>query len=336
MVSKLLEVFVFPRVSAALGAAAERYAATWEEKNRPYRIRRFAPDSYSSATSDTLSADDALRLSGGRALLFVHGTFGRAHSAFDTMPVTVMKELDRRYSGRVFAFDHFTISEGPLRNAERFVEALPPGARVELDLLCHSRGGLVGRAMSEQLATSPANGGRVSVKKVLFAGVPNAGCVLADAKSMSHLIDRYTTWAAWLPTPGVVDVFEGVLSVVKQFAVGVFEGLTGLTSMDPGGAYLKRLNAGAAAAARYFALAANYDPRDPNLRNFFHNAAMDQIFQQDNDLVVPTASVWDANGAGSFPILDRHVFAKTDGVDHGGYFSSTVGQERILSWLTAS
>jgi hypothetical protein len=40
---------------------------------------------------------------------------------------------------------------------------------------------------------------------------PNAGCVLADAKSMSHLIDRYTNWAAWLPTPGTVDVFEGLL-----------------------------------------------------------------------------------------------------------------------------
>ena len=152
---------------------------------------------------------------------------------------------------------------------------------------------------------------------------------------MSHLIDRYTTWAAWLPTPGIVDVFEGLLSVVKQFAVGVFEGLAGLKSMDPGGEYLKALNTGRAApATRYFALAANYDPIDPNLRSFAHNMFMDEIFQRDNDLVVPTASVWDSNGAGLFPIQDRHIFAKTDGVDHGGYFSSTIGQERILSWLT--
>jgi hypothetical protein len=76
--------------------------------------------------------------------------------------------------------------------------------------------------------------------------------------------------------------------------------------------------------------AANYDPLSPTQRSFFHNSLMDEILQQDNDLVVPAASVRDRNGAGSFPIKDRHVLENANGIDHGGYFSSQVGQEKIL------
>lgn len=336
IVSKLLEVFVFPRLAPLTGRVADHFAAAWEKTNRPYHLRRFAPDTYTQPARDELSAADHASLSRGRVLLFVHGTFARAHSAFASVPPDVMTELDHRYAGRVFAFDHFTITEDPLRNAQRFVDSLPQGAAVELDIVCHSRGGLVGRALAEQQAALELAGRRLTVHKVVFAGSPNAGCVLADAAAMSHWIDRYTNWAAWVPAPGVVDVFEGVLSVVKQLAVGVMGGLAGLQSMVPHGAYLKKLNAGAGGSAQYFAMASNYEPRSASLSSFAHNTLMDAIFREDNDLVVPSDSVWDANGVASFPIAARHVFTPNDAVDHGGYFAHPLGRGKMLSWLTGA
>lgn len=333
VVSKLLEVFVFPRLKPLVGQVAERYAAKWEQENRPYQLRRFRPDEYTQPAASGIDAQDAAALSARPALLFVHGTFARAHSAFDTVPRDVMDELDRRYGGRLFAFNHFTITEDPLLNAQRFVDLLPAQASVELDLICHSRGGLVGRALAEAQARLNLKGRKVTVRRVVFAGSPNAGCVLADAQAMSHWVDRYTNWAAWLPTPGIVDIFEGVLSVVKQLAVGVLEGMPGLQSMVPDGGYLQKFKDGSAGQTQYFALASNYEPPNPNLNSFAHNTLMDAIFQEENDLVVPTRSMWNENGSKSFPIQARHVFDPDAGVDHGGYFRHPIGKDRILSWL---
>ncbi|WP_310459840.1 CHAT domain-containing protein [Sphaerotilus sp.] len=50
--------------------------------------------------------------------------------------------LERHYPGGVWALEHHTWSESPLRNAIDLLDALPVGARVSL--LSHGRGGLVG------------------------------------------------------------------------------------------------------------------------------------------------------------------------------------------------
>lgn len=50
--------------------------------------------------------------------------------------------LERRYSGGIWALEHRTLSDSPLRNAIDLVDALPVGARVSL--VTHGRGGLVG------------------------------------------------------------------------------------------------------------------------------------------------------------------------------------------------
>lgn len=50
--------------------------------------------------------------------------------------------MERRYPGGVWALEHHTWSESPVRNAIDLLDALPAGARISL--LSHGRGGLVG------------------------------------------------------------------------------------------------------------------------------------------------------------------------------------------------
>lgn len=333
--TKLLQILVFPLVDPIIGKVAETYARHWEERNRPYQLRSFRSSEYTQPAAAPLSTAAVSAMAAqGPVLLFVHGTFARAHRVFDSVPAATMAELDRRYEGRLVALDHYTVSDDPLANARWFAKAIPSGTKLVLDILSHSRGGLVARSIAEQIPQE-ALGPNISVRHLVFAGSPNAGCVLADPEYMVHLADRYTNWVKFLPSSGALDILEGVVAVVKQLAVAGMKGLVGLESMVPGGAFLHVLNTpGATRPMRYHAFASNYEPADPNLQAFAHNALMDAIFRSDNDLVVPTAGVYQAT-APNFPIAgnDLILYSATDGVDHGGYFSKDDSQQRLLAWL---
>ena len=76
------------------------------------------PDNYATAGVPQLTADDWKQLASGRALLLVHGTFSTAHGAFCGLERKDIEELNAAYGGRVFAFDHPSLSEDPARNAK--------------------------------------------------------------------------------------------------------------------------------------------------------------------------------------------------------------------------
>ncbi len=59
----------------------------------------------------------------------VHGTFSRSHLAFGHLPPSFVEGLHRQYGGRVFAFDHFTLSHDPRENVRRFLAKVPDGPR---------------------------------------------------------------------------------------------------------------------------------------------------------------------------------------------------------------
>ena len=139
------------------------------------------------------------------------------------------------------------------------------------------------------------------------------------------------------PDNGVTETIEAVITVVKMIAVGVWKGLDGIGSMVPDGPFLKRLNATTAPFnADYRALASNFKPTEPGLGHWAQDRLMDMVFKQENDLVVPTAGVWDENGSPGFPIADREVLPESAGVSHSAFFANDRSRERILGWLTAS
>lgn len=115
-------------------------------------------------------------------------------------------------------------------------------------------------------------------------------------------------------------------------------GLDGLTSMDPGGSYLRtRLNPPTAPThGQYFAVASNYEPPagSPLLR-VARDGVADLVFGlEQNDLIVPTNGVYTAPGAGGFPIPAPLVFPPAAGVEHSGYWAQEPLTSQLLRWLT--
>lgn len=330
----VIRVIAFPLVEGLLKRGGKHFVGAWEEQHRPYRLRTFGPDDYRDPHGRELVAEDWRRLGEGRALLFLHGIFSRAHAGFGDLPSNAMAQLDARYGQRLLAFDHPTLSQSPQQNVAWLLAALPADADLQLDVVAHSRGGLVARTLAEQQA--PSSLGGLSVERVVLAGTPNAGTALADAAHLGTLVDTYTALLGFVPDVGVTDVLETIVAVAKTIAVGVAQGLDGLGAMQPGGTFLRALNATGAGAgtARYFALSSDYEPPGRAFREWALDHLADALFAKaGNDLVVPTEGVYSANGSPRFPIADRHVFAHADGVAHTSYFASEETARKLLEWL---
>lgn len=332
--TKVLKVLVFPLIDPVAGKVGEYFAGRWEAAKRPYRIRTFTPDDYASPDGTDV---DWSSLSDGPGLLMVHGTFSRAHTAFGSLPKDFVTSLYQRYQGRVFAFDHYTLSEDPRQNVEWLLQHIPEGASLSLDVVCHSRGGLVSRALAERQAELSLGSRRLDINKIVFVAAPNAGTVLTNTKYLGDLIDSYTNILNFFPDNGVTETLQAIITVMKQLAVGAVKGLPGLESMLPGGPFLKDwLNRGPRAAELYYAIASDYEPTQPGLAAWAKNRLIDQIFEHaENDLVVPTLGVYEGNGSPLFPIADHYVFPPTAGIQHGGYFPNPRTQQQIMSWLGA-
>jgi hypothetical protein len=235
----------------------------------------------------------------------------------------------------VFAFDHITLSEDPVKNVDWFLNQMPGSVALDLDVICHSRGGLVSRVLAERPATPSMGQKRVEVRNIVFVATPNAGTILTDTKYLGDYVDSWTNLLNFFPSNGFVDVLQVLITLVKQVAVGAFNGLDGLESMLPQGKFLAGLNTGQRSATNYFALASDYAPSNPGLEAWAKSRLLNVIFKADNDTVVPTAGVYDQNGNQSFPITNRWVFAPSDHVSHSQYFANAVARDKMAEWLLA-
>ncbi|MFF2084055.1 esterase/lipase family protein [Nocardia sp. NPDC058176] len=332
---KLLEIFAFRLVRTAAGWVGARFAEALEKQYRPHRPRSFTPDDFNTPRTAELETEQLRRLGAGRALLVVHGTLSTTHTAFGRLPVETVRTLDAAYGGRMLAFDHPTASRTPEQNIRWFTDYLRArGAALDVDVLCHSRGGLIARMACER----PDLAGTTDVLRVgsvVLVGTPNAGTALADVERLEQLVNRFTALLRLLPDNAVTDVLDIVLALVKQIAVGVSDGVDGLTSMNPRGEFLTRtLTGSASTTARYFAAAANYDPPSgSSLSRIVGDGAVDFVFgREDNDLVVPTVGALAESGL-SLPIQERLRFDIAHAVDHFGYFARPELSEALGRWL---
>jgi hypothetical protein len=339
---KVLKVFVYPVVDAILGPIVQGFARRWEEHNRPYLARAYGPTNYKGDPNGAppLSGGEWQRLAGGRALLFVHGTFSSC-GAFSVIAPEVMQELARRYGDRTFAFNHFTMSDDPRQNALRLLQQVPPGVQLDVDIICHSRGGLVARELA-RIGAGGAGGGTIRVGSIVLVGVPNAGTALASDDHMVEMIDRFTTIAHLIPPGAVRSVVDALVLVLKLVGHGLLHDLAGLRAMNPSGPFLPTLNEPGSSGPTLFAIAADFEPKAGTpwfSLTRAEDAAMDAVFEQTpNDLVVPRDGVYAGNGAPGFPVpAERQlVFVPGDGVIHTEYFSFARTQQQLLSWLQAN
>lgn len=315
-----------------IGKGAMFVAAKWEDKRRPYGLRRFPFDDARPIDWNVLRA--------GQALLLIHGTFSTAEAGFSLMPSATIDALREIYGGRMFAFDHPTLHVSPEENVRKFFELLPENADLEVDIVTHSRGGLVARELTEHTADYASANRKLRVRRAVFVAAPLRGTVLTDTEHGIKMLDRYTNLFTELPDNAFTIGMEAMFMMAKLVYHGAVKALPGLRSMYPPSDYLQRLNRNPNHATEYYALGADFKPQAKSLLARFGwavaDAAVDGIFGEANDGVVPTTGSYELTTAvGGFPINDQHrsVFLQADGVHHCNYFAAAATNQHLLRWV---
>jgi hypothetical protein len=332
-VGPIIKVITFP-ISHVIGEAARFTARRWDRSHHPPLLRTWQADGAFTELGDA----DWPRLAAGRALLFIHGTFSTTTGGFGALPLDARVELHRRYGGRVLAYDHPTIADDAAVNARDFY-ALVGDHGLDLDIVCHSRGGLVARSIAERPGSLSTLGRNTRVHQIVLVACVNNGTVLADVPRWGAMVDRYTTLLTLLPVPGAAQTLEAVLAVVKSIAVETAHDLEGLSSMAPGSAFLRQLNVAGTQPeqATYRAITSNFEPRDPDLLAWLRNRGRDAIFgEAPNDMLVAVESMTGPNGSDRFPISPANVvgFGPADAIEHSMYFGQARTAGAFLAWLT--
>jgi hypothetical protein len=309
---------------------------------------------------------DAQKAAGKKVLLFLHGTFSNSESLIDHGLQTIgaghklLADAEKKYP-LVLVFDHPTLSVSPMLNAFDLAALLRPSP-ARLDIVCHSRGGLVARWFCEAFA-DPA-----LARRVVFVGSPLAGTSLAAAPRLKSTLDLLTNIAdalrtvsdlasanpLFLAASGLLRVISSVTGLaaktpILDAAIALVPGLDGQSRVGNNQELLRlRANTGggdfAAGQIRYFSIQANFQPKDIgwNFLRLFSKPMQrlgdwgaDLIFNNENDLIVDTASMREVGEKRLVAVA--HDFGTTERVHHTNYFvqSETVQAIRKAFSITA-
>jgi pimeloyl-ACP methyl ester carboxylesterase len=279
----------------------------------------------------------------GHVLLLIHGTFSSTDKLVTdlTLSPTFLADVAAAGYTQIVGFDHFTVSRSPFVNAAELAR-LFASSRAKLDIICHSRGGLVARWFAELLDRQPDR-----QRRIVFVGCPLQGTSLADPQSLRHGLTLMTNLGKvlgggfglvpFLPAAsGLMQIFSSIGSFIASsplvdVGVGLLPGIAAMSRIDKN-AELNVLNHGSAAArSDYFAVSSTFKTEDIGWkfwRLFNKLAAADAaadylVFEHDNDLVVDTSSMTHHvfGTTPDFKDVKRFcVFGETSGVHHTSYF----------------
>ena len=297
-----------------------------------------------------------------RALLFIHGTFSKCDGLFTELQSSpegkaFLAAAEARYS-QVLAFDHPTLSVSPIMNALDLERALG-GYAGEIDVICHSRGGLVTAWWLCLVARK--------VRRVVFVASPLEGTSLAAPARLKHTLDTLANIAdATEKTAKVVGTFVPPAGPLLGVAAGLMQVLGGGLSLAASSPLLDAgvaVVAGLASQSRvrnnqellrlhevrwattpeFYAVRSNFEPGDPNapcwqfwkkLRRpltTLADMAADAVFDGPNDLVVDGSSMTRLLG-NEFAIKQVHDFGTNDRMHHTNYFA----QPETAKFMTKS
>jgi hypothetical protein len=296
-----------------------------------------------------------------RRLLLVHGTFSTSRALLDGMVrapngAAFMKRVFDYYD-EVLAFEHPTLSVSPVLNAYDLSQ-LMTGARGPLDVIAHSRGGLVTRWCLEGFS-GVGNG---DTRRAVLVGSPLGGTSLASPprlrSSLSLLSNIGTalklggaaavTYFPLLAAPlALLRIASSVVSVaartpVIDAGVAMIPGLAG-QSRVASNHELDRVRAFASATPpTYFVVQANFETESPGWRFWkwfrgdrIKDAAADKVFPGSNDLVVDTSSMTEFTAGGGIRIPSDRIkdFGTTASVHHTNYFEQAATLDFMLDRL---
>jgi CHAT domain len=229
---------------------------------------------------------------GGRALLFLHGTFSDAVSAFkDLADKQFFAQVKPLYGDEIYAFNHFTVSKTPEENARELLAGLP-NREIAFDVITHSRGGLVLRNLVERKSVLGAAASRFKLRHAVLVASPNDGTPLATPKRWEATVGWFANLLELFPenplTFGAGFVANGIVWIAQRAAGG----LPGIASMDGAGEMIAELQGPPQPpASSYSALVSNFTPSG-NILERMADVGVDAFFGSANDLVVPSAGGW--------------------------------------------
>jgi hypothetical protein len=327
---KLLKVFIVP-VSNLIARPVDAAVGVIERRVRQNIIWPLTSDTY--ATSPTAPFDQWQRLRGGRTLLVIHGILSTVEGMLSRLPKSAMERWSEAYDGRVLGFNHHSITLSPEDNARFLMESIKtalPGESLDIDIICHSRGGIVARTLVE-LGRELFPEVNCRFGRVFFVATPNQGSALGNAEHIVDMIDVFTNALTNFPDGPVLYSIEVILGMVKLVAMAAGTHLPGVAAMGTNGYIKTVLNANQTKSpAKYAAAASDYTPAPGSDNAYllwrFADAVVDRVFNDGNtavanDLVVPLEGVFSDNGHPSFPIADPLLFKDKDAVWHCGFFA---------------
>jgi pimeloyl-ACP methyl ester carboxylesterase len=285
-------------------------------------------------------------------LLLVHGTFSQSRMFTDQLGATpqgqaLLQHWQSRYQG-IYAFDHPTLSVGAWSNAVDLMHAME-NMRGPIDIVCHSRGGLV---VSWLLRLA-----QVPVRSVTFVGSPLAGTSLASPPRLRAALDMMANFgetvadigdAAGTVLPiaagaaGIARIFGKVLRLGSSLPI-VDAGVSlvpGLASQQLTSNNLERNQLLAAewkVKPKLQGIGGYFRPNEldagwkfwkrfSNVGNQLMASAADLVFEGENDLVVDVLSMSQLGGRGPVAFTDLGTSAVTH---HCNYFKDP----RVLAQL---
>jgi hypothetical protein len=307
-----------------------------------------------------------------RILLIVHGTFSNCDHVLSefTSIAEGRRFLNTARAGKtydqVLAFNHPTLSVSPLLSAAALAQHFR-GSDADVDIICHSRGGLVVRWWLEVLDHRATPRGRV-----VFAGPPLAGTGLASPArlrgalnwltNISHAFSVLAKGSALvLPAAAPIGYAAGVLfgffgkltdiaakTPIVDAGVAMIPGLAGQSREGANGEILRLRESFTQWPERdrssrflnnYYFLKSHFQPDDPGLKvwrwlgkDAIINAAADLVFDAPNDLVVDTssmASLADTIADAAFQKNQIEDFGTSAEVHHLNYFQ----QARTIDFI---
>lgn len=268
----------------------------------------------------------------GRVLLIVHGTFsdssaivGQLEQARDASGAAIGRQLLRAAQAhyqQVLVFEHPTLQPGPWLNALDLARAFA-GTQAAVDVVCHSRGGLVTRWWLEVLQRE-----LLARARVVFVASPLMGTGLASPYRLRAALKLLANYAAALGGASALaalavplfKVVEGLAALlasgssllahtpVADATIAMVPGLAAMSRYGPdggefirGNVELEKLSFGwTVPPPGYFTVTSNFESaavgwqfwqafRQPVQR--LGDAGADLLFAGDNDLVVDTPSM---------------------------------------------
>lgn len=340
----------------------------WNERGQLWGLRRLGKGGRLSP----FGPDELPQLAGKKMLLLVHGTFSNCDS--------VLKEIDAAPGGPamlsaalvkydfVLTFDHPTLGQSPMLNAFDLASRLAQGVPASLDLIAHSRGGLVVRWFCEGFRQSSLS------CRAILVGAPLAGTSIAAPARARAVMDFLANVGDAVGTATAMS--GGVILSVASTLAGLFARVTGALStpladaiiaLVPGFAAQSRarnnaevralrVNTGAfdfssaSSPVRYFVIRSNFSPAAEGVWGFMKSfvtrpgavvlgAAADFVFQDDNDLVVDTSSMAQTGELAGPPATlalissVAHDFGASRTVHHCNYFQQRQTISAIRSTL---